>query len=78
MKRSDSTKETFFKVDSRLLFQLGEQLVTNRSIALAELVKNAYDADAFEVTITLKNIKDRIGGTITIKDNGVGITPGKI
>jgi signal transduction histidine kinase len=77
MKKTESTKEAFFKVDSRLLFQLGEQLVTNRSIALAELVKNAYDADASEVIISLKNVKDRIGGTITIKDDGVGITPEK-
>jgi signal transduction histidine kinase len=77
MKKTESTIEAFFKVDSRLLFQLGEQLVTNRSIALAELVKNAYDADATEVTITLKNVKDRIGGTITIKDTGIGISPEK-
>lgn len=77
MKKTESTKEAFFKVDSRLLFQLGEQLVTNRSIALAELIKNAYDADASEAVITLRNVKDKIGGTITIKDNGHGITPEK-
>ena len=36
----------YFSVDSRLLFQLGEKLVTDRAVALAELVKNSYDADA--------------------------------
>jgi len=35
-----------FSIDSSLLFQLGEQLVAKPSIALSELVKNAYDADA--------------------------------
>ena len=36
--------EVFFEVDSRLLFEIGEKLVTNRAIALAELIKNSYDA----------------------------------
>ena len=62
-----------FSVDSSLLFQLGEQLVTKPSIALAELVKNAYDADATQVTITMENIQET-GGTIVIEDNGHGMT----
>jgi len=75
MEKMNSTNEAFFEVDSRLLFQLGEQLVSNRSIALAELVKNSYDADATETTIVLDNVKNMIGGTITITDNGTGISP---
>lgn len=62
-----------FSVDSSLLFQLGEQLVAKPSIALAELVKNAYDADATEVTIEFEKV-DRPGGTITVADNGYGMT----
>jgi len=62
-----------FSVDSSLLFQLGEQLVAKSSVALAELVKNAYDADATEVTVTLENI-GKSGGTIIIRDNGHGMT----
>ena len=65
--------EVFFNVDSRLLFELGEKLVTNRAVALAELVKNAYDADATYVDISMKNIK-KPGGTIRIVDNGLGMT----
>ncbi|MGD2250608.1 MAG: ATP-binding protein [Candidatus Methanofastidiosia archaeon] len=65
--------ETFFNVDSRLLFELGEKLVTNRAVALAELVKNAYDADATYIEISMKNIK-KPGGTIKIKDDGQGMT----
>jgi len=62
-----------FAVDCRLLFELGEQLVARKSVALAELVKNAYDADATRVVITLDNItKPR--GRILVKDNGVGMT----
>jgi len=65
--------EAFFDVDSRLLFELGEKLVTNRAIALAELVKNAYDADATYIDISMKNIK-KPGGAIRIVDNGLGMT----
>lgn len=64
--------EVFFEVDSRLLFEIGEKLVTNRAIALAELIKNSYDADATEVTITLHKILNP-GGKITIQDNGIGM-----
>ena len=31
---------------ARLLTMLGEQLIKNEQIALAELIKNSYDADA--------------------------------
>lgn len=65
--------EAFFGIDSRLLFQLGEKLVTNRAIPLAELVKNSYDADATHVVIRMKNIKEP-GGTIIVEDNGLGMS----
>jgi len=62
-----------FSVDSHLLLELGERLVARRSIALAELVKNAYDADATKVIITLENVRKQ-GGTIVVQDNGHGMT----
>jgi len=69
-------QETYFSVDSRLLFQLGEKLVTDRAVALAELVKNGYDADATLVTVKMDAVKTK-GGTITIDDNGGGMTPAR-
>ena len=63
----------FFSVDTRLLNQLGEKLVTKRAVALAELVKNSYDADATHVTIRLLNIT-KPGGTIIVEDNGSGMS----
>ncbi len=62
-----------FNVDSSLLFQLGEQLVTKPSVALAELVKNAYDADATHVKVSLEYVGEP-GGTILIEDDGHGMT----
>ncbi len=56
-----------FTVDSALLQELGERLVGKPYIALAELVKNSYDADATRVVI-------RFGtDTIEIIDNGHGM-----
>jgi len=65
-------KKLYFNIDSRLLFQLGEKLVTNRAVALAELVKNSYDADATSVQIQMSRIT-KSGGTIIINDNGSGM-----
>jgi signal transduction histidine kinase len=62
-----------FEVDAGLLVQLGEQLVARRSVALAELIKNAYDADATKVTVLLENVTCP-GGTIIVEDNGTGMT----
>ena len=62
-----------FSVDAALLFELGERLVSRKSIALAELIKNAYDADATEVIVTLENVKSD-HGTVVIEDNGNGMT----
>jgi signal transduction histidine kinase len=56
-----------FTVDSALLSELGERLVGKPYIALGELVKNSYDADATNVNIRFGN--DRI----EIVDNGHGM-----
>ena len=62
-----------FTVDSALLKELGERLVTTPHVALAELVKNAYDADATEVHVTIREHADG-GPEIQIRDNGHGMT----
>lgn len=56
-----------FKVDAALLRELGERLVGKPHVALAELIKNAYDADARLVELTIR--PDRI----VVADNGHGM-----
>ena len=68
----DQQHKTYFSVDSRLLFQLGEKLVTDRAVALAELVKNSYDADATRVVVRMQHTKSE-DGTIVVEDNGTGM-----
>ncbi|MCA9588394.1 MAG: ATP-binding protein [Myxococcales bacterium] len=72
---SDGNKPAKFSVDTHLFRELGELLVGRESTALIELVKNAYDADATEVTVFGKNIGDPRRGEIRISDNGVGMNP---
>lgn len=43
---SSAYRTVNFQADSALLRELGERLVGQPHIALAELIKNAYDADA--------------------------------
>lgn len=67
------TGQLTFDVDAALLFELGEQLVARKSIALAELIKNAYDADASEVVVTFDRVKTS-DGSISVRDDGEGMT----
>ena len=74
---SQSPEDLSFSIDSRLLEELGENLVTRNHVAVAELIKNAYDADATWVELQFINARQENGGgrrEIRIKDNGVGMT----
>jgi|GEM_PF-577091 len=57
-----------FTVASALLRELGERLVGKPHIALAELVKNSYDADARKVVIGFQH------NQIEVSDNGHGMS----
>lgn len=71
--KSDKIIPARFKPRARLLLQLGDQLIKNESIALIELVKNSYDADANNVDIYMEKVDDPVNGTIIIEDNGFGM-----
>jgi signal transduction histidine kinase len=70
--REDPTSLSF-SVDAGLIDRLGRELVGRAETALSELVKNAYDADATKVLVNFVDTIDT-GGTLVIKDNGVGMT----
>jgi signal transduction histidine kinase len=56
-----------------MLLLLGEQLIRDSGIAVFELVKNAYDADATQVTVELTHVDDPESGRVVIEDNGCGM-----
>src|SRR6266571_1784807 len=58
--------------DPHLLTLLGDELIGNDRLAVFELVKNAYDADATKVTVELRLIGTK--PMIRISDNGSGMT----
>jgi len=62
-----------FKPKAKLLLELGDQLIKDEGIALFELAKNSYDADATSVVIQMKNIDSMEKGEITITDDGTGM-----
>ena len=65
--------ELVFTVDSALLSELGDKLVETPHIALVELVKNAYDADATQVTVKIVPDPPR-GPEVHVIDNGSGMS----
>ena len=62
-----------FRPRARLLRLLGDELIRDANIAIFELVKNAYDADARRARVTLLNVDDRRSGRILVEDDGTGI-----
>ena len=63
---------------ARLLTMLGDQLIKNEQIAVTELMKNSYDADADWVKVSFEgfgeNCKILPDSRIVIEDNGCGMT----
>ena len=58
-----------FTIESRIIRELGERLVKQPEIAILELIKNSYDADA-----TSCRIVHRYPEEIRIADDGHGMT----
>ncbi len=60
---------------ARIVRTFGEELISNDFVAIVELVKNSYDADARNVSIEFSGPLEIGQGSITIKDDGVGMSP---
>ena len=58
----------------RIIEQLGIQMYQKPIAAIAELVSNAWDADATVVTAELPTESINANSTITVQDNGNGMT----
>jgi signal transduction histidine kinase len=59
---------------ARIIRAIGEDLISSEIIALVELIKNAYDADATHVSITFEPPLERGSGAIVVADDGHGMT----
>ncbi len=65
------------RFSTEIVRRLGEELNPTLDKGILELVKNAYDADATDCRVELRN-SDRPGGSITVEDNGDGMTADEI
>jgi len=62
-----------FIVDARHIHRLGFELVGKPETALSELIKNAYDADATQVSVDFFDF-EKSGGRLIVSDDGHGMT----
>ncbi|WP_375055621.1 ATP-binding protein [Zobellella sp. DQSA1] len=72
--RNDSSTSSsyIFRPKARIMVLLGDQLIKNHTLALFELVKNSYDADANKINLQLNDI-DTTNGSIEVEDDGNGM-----
>ena len=71
---SETVDKLNFRPRARVLQHLGDQLIGTPRLAVFELVKNAYDADASKVEVEISGIGSD-GPLIRVSDDGSGMAP---
>lgn len=69
-----SERKLYLEFHGRVIEHLGIQMYQSPVNAIAEMVANAWDADATNVAITLPETVTDPDATFVIRDNGVGMT----
>ena len=59
---------------AHLISLLGDELISDEPVAVVELVKNSYDADATEVVVSFEGDNPLDPDTLVVSDDGVGMT----
>lgn len=63
-----------FEFSARVTLQLGRESISSSTVAISELIKNSYDADAEQVSAAF-HLRDKATSTLIISDDGNGMTP---
>lgn len=70
----EESKSISFRPKARIMRTLGQELISSEVVAVIELVKNAYDADATQALIRFTGTLTADSGCIEVIDNGHGMT----
>lgn len=62
------------KPRARIMRTLGNELISNDAVAVIELVKNSYDADATRILVSFYGPLNKGEGGVEVIDNGVGMS----
>ena len=62
-----------FDFSARVTLQLGRESISSSTVAISELIKNSYDADAENVDVDFYLRGNGAVSTLVIKDDGVGM-----
>lgn len=65
--------EVGFRFSSRFSQLIGRNLISNPIVAVSELVKNSYDADADNIKVEFSNV-DQADSSLRITDDGEGMS----
>ncbi|MEZ8760579.1 ATP-binding protein [Vibrio splendidus] len=61
-----------FELSARVTMQLGRESISSSTVAISELIKNSYDADAEVISINFF-LNSKGVSTLVIEDNGLGM-----
>jgi hypothetical protein len=71
---SSKSGHAIMRARARLITLIGDELISDEPVAVVELVKNAYDADAKTVRVAFSGPDLLDPDTLTVADDGCGMT----
>ncbi len=71
---SENSGHAIMRPRARLISLIGDELISDEPVAVVELVKNAYDADAKSVRVAFSGENAADTDTLTVSDDGHGMT----
>ncbi len=73
-KTDQKTGNSPLRPRARIMRTIGEELISSETVAVIELVKNSYDADADRVLLRFTGDLTKGSGAIEVIDNGTGMS----
>src|SRR5688572_25913498 len=72
-RKKKPTRSLRMRPRARLISLIGEELISDEPVAVVELVKNAYDADAEEAIVRFEGENPEHPDRIIVEDHGSGM-----